>query len=254
MTIEREHSCTTSRRTSSWILSTGGHSAHFYEAYTLPRSINVWNTSVWQRQRGSHLCMWASWTHVHSSRSWNLARWSNRQLKMEFQRVCQSRKITRWRRQCEVDILPVDCLLVTPPLVGPILSGKASTCHVVEMGQRVCRKRLLVHMAPTRGTRFRESSLQQQRSRRTASRVRGCNWRSMHDSRIVNDLLVATEHVKNTNQASLIARAFARVFAKHWQCDVSEVTGSIRRVHFETLRRARIRLDAVASMLWRKWW
>ena len=36
--------------------------------------------------------------------------------------------ITRWRHQCEVDILPVDCLMITSLLVGPILSGKASMC------------------------------------------------------------------------------------------------------------------------------
>ena len=88
----------------------------------------------------------ASWTHAHSSRSCNLARWSYRQLKMELQSVCQfALLITRWRHQCEVDILPV-------PLLGPSLSGKASICHVVGMGQRVCRQRLLVHTAPTKGT------------------------------------------------------------------------------------------------------
>ena len=59
---------------------------------------------------------------------------------------------------------------------------------------------------------------------------------------------------KNINQAWFIARVFARVFAKHRQCDVSEVMGSTRRVFFETLRRARIRLDAVASLVWRQWW
>ena len=145
--------------------------------------------------------------------------------------------------------------MITPFLVGPILSGKASICHVVGMGQRVCRKRLLVHMAPTKGTlkSFRESSLQQRRSKRTAPRVRGSNWSNMHDPRIVIDWLAATEHVKNINQAWFTARAFARIFAKHGQCDVSEVMGSTRHVHFGTLRRARIRLDAVAS-LWRQWW
>ena len=78
--------------------------------------------------------------------------------------------ITRWRDQCEIDILPVDFLMMRPLFVGPILSGKASICHVVAMGQRVCRKRLLVHMAPTKGTlkRFSESSLQERRSNRTA--------------------------------------------------------------------------------------
>ena len=60
-------------------------------------------------------------------------------------------------------------------------------------------------------------------------------------------------HVKN-NQAWFTARAFARIFAKNGQCDVSEMMGSTRRVHFETLRRARIRLDAVASLVWRQWW
>ena len=145
--------------------------------------------------------------------------------------------------------------MITPLLVGPILSGKASICHVVGMGQHVCRKRPLVHMAPTKGTikRFRESSLQQRGSKRTAPRVRGCNWRNMHDFRIVIDRLAATEYVKNINQAWFTARAFARIFVKHRQCAVSEVMGSTRRVHFETLLRARIRLDAVASLVWRQW-
>ena len=123
------------------------------------------------------------------------------------------------------------------------------------MGQRVCRKRLLVHMAPTKGTlkRFRESSLQQRRSKRTAPRVRGCSWRHMHDPRIVIDWLAATEHVKNINQAWFTARAFARIFAKRRQCNVSEMMGSTRCVYFETFWRARIRLDDVASLVWRQW-
>ena len=130
--------------------------------------------------------------------------------------------ITRWRHQREVDILLLDCLMITLLLVGPILSGEASTCHVFGMGQRVCRKRLLVHIAPTEGTlkRFRERSLQQRRS-------------NMHDPRIVIDWLAATEHVKNIKQAWFTARALARIFAKHRRCDVSEVMGSTHRVHFE---------------------
>ena len=50
--------------------------------------------------------------------------------------------ITRWRHQCEVALS---------------VRFKAPLCHVVGMGQRVCR-RLLVHMAPTKGKpkRFRE--------------------------------------------------------------------------------------------------
>ena len=76
----------------------------------------------------------------------------------------------------------------------------------------------------------------------------------MHDPRIVIDWLAPTEHVKNINQAWFTARALARTFAKHGQCDVSEVMGSTRRVHFDTFRRARIRLDAVAFLAWRQRW
>ena len=49
--------------------------------------------------------------------------------------------ITRWRHLCDVDILPVDCLMTTPLLVGPRQSidvsrgGHGSTCV----------QRLLVH-------------------------------------------------------------------------------------------------------------
>ena len=145
--------------------------------------------------------------------------------------------------------------MITPLVVGPILLGNASMCHVVGMGPRVCRKRLLVHMAPTKGRfkRFRKSSLQQRRSKRTAPRVRGCGATCMtFESSSIGWLRRSTS--KNINQAWFIARAFARVFAKRRQCDVSEVMGSTRRVHFEFLRRARIRLDAVASLVWRQWW
>ena len=111
-------------------------------------------------------------------------------------------------------------------------------------------------MAPTRGTlkRFSESSLQERRSNRTAPRARRCTWRHMHDPRIVIDWLAAREHVKNINQAWFTARTFARIFAKQRRCDVSEVMGSTRRALFETLRRARIRLDAFASLVSRQWW
>ena len=61
-------------------------------------------------------------------------------------------------------------------------------------------------------------------------------------------------HQKTSNQAWFTARVFARIFPKHGQCDVSEVMDSARRVHFETLRLARIRLDAAASLVWRQWW
>ena len=35
------------------------------------------------------LCIMASWTHLHFSISWNLSKWSYRQLNMELQSVCQ---------------------------------------------------------------------------------------------------------------------------------------------------------------------
>ena len=59
-----------------------------HEALGFPALSGFVNTSAWLRQRCSHLGMWASWTHVHSSRSWNFARSSHHQLKMELQSVC----------------------------------------------------------------------------------------------------------------------------------------------------------------------
>ena len=180
-------------------------------------------------QSCSHLCVMESWTHVHSLRSWNFSKWSYRQLKMELKERSIRILITRWRHQCE-DILLLDCLMITPLFVGPILSGKASRCHVVVMGPSVCRKRLFVHMAPTRGRlkRFRKSSLQQRRSKRTAPRVRGCNWRNTRDPRIVIDWLAATEHVKNTNKFGSL-----RVLSPGYLRSIGSAMGSTRRVHFE---------------------
>ena len=79
------------------------------------------------------------------------------------ERLSVRTSITRWRHQREVDILPVDCLMITPLFVGPILSGKASFCHVVGMGN-VC------------AGRDRSSTWHQQKERSNASeRVRCSN-------------------------------------------------------------------------------
>ena len=221
-------------------------------------SSNAGRYSLWRGipllghgSEGRHLCMWASWTHVALLKMLEPCEVEPPPVEDGApERLSVRTLLTRWRHQCEVDIPPVDCLMVAPLLVGPILSGKALTCHVVGTGQRVCRKRLLVRMAPTRGTlkRFKErdrefvAATEVQKDGATRARI------------VVIDWLAATEHVKNVNQALSIARAFARIFAKHRQCDISEVMGSTRRVHFDTLRRARILVDAVASLVWRQGW
>ena len=124
--------------------------------------------------------------------------------------------------------------------------GHGSTCVQEEIVRPHCTNK---RKAQTLQKEF-VAATEVQKDGATCARM----WRNMHDPRIDIDWLVATEHVKHINQVWFIARAFARVFPKHRQCDVSEVMGSTRRVHFETLRRARIRLDAVASLVWRQWW
>ena len=151
------------------------------------------------------------------------------------ERVSVRTLITRWRHQCEVDILPVDCLMITPLLVGPILSGKASICHVV--GQRVCRKRLTARPHGTNKWNAQNASEREREfvaatevpkgRRHVCEDVTGATCMTLESSSI-GWLRRSTS--KNINQAWFTARAFARIFAKHRQCDVSEVVGSTRRV------------------------
>ena len=64
-------------------------------------------------------------------------------MNMELQRVCCQFAFgsrVGERHQCAVDIILVYCLMMALLLVGPILSSKASICHVVGMDQRMCRK------------------------------------------------------------------------------------------------------------------
>ena len=129
-------------------------------------------------------------------------------------------------------------------------------CQVVGMGQSVCRKRLCSstwHQQNHRSNgweRVRCSNRGPKERRHVCEDVTGATCLTLESSSIGS----CDEARQKINQAWFTAPAFASIFAKHRQFDVSEVMGSTHCVHFETLRRARNRLDVVASWVCQQWW
>ena len=76
----------------------------------------------------------------------------------------------------------------------------------------------------------------------------------MHDPEIVLQWLAATENIRQVRKSFVVAKQFARIFARHRGCSVSEVMGETAPVNWETLRTARVRADAVALLLFRRLW
>lgn len=146
-------------------------------------------------------------------------------------------------------------LCTSPVLAAQIVLGSIAVCHIVGVGERICRKRLLFWREPSAravaGLRERSARL---RSRRLGPRVKRGLCKTIHDPEIVIEWLAATANVRGIRQSFQTARAFARIFAKHHKCSLEEVLGGIKAVSFECLRQARIRLDAVASLLFRRLW
>ena len=75
--------------------------------------------------------------------------------------------MSRWKQLYRVRTLPSAILRVTPPLAARILLGAVADCHVVGVGHRLCRRRLLFRKEPpTRAMHHCQALVQQRRSRR----------------------------------------------------------------------------------------
>ena len=150
-----------------------------------------------------------------------------------------------WRR--EYGRLPVDILRLTPPLAWLVLLGAIGVCHLVAIGQRVTRRRLLNPRDPSarivKNLRFGEARLRCSRARPAR---KGRRWKMMHDLALMLEWLAATINVKDMRHAWTTAKSFARLFARHTGRSVAEVMGDTRRVSYQSLRRARMKLDCVA--------
>ena len=110
-----------------------------------------------------------------------------------------------------------------------IFVGADPLCHMVGIGRRLSRQRLLNRSQPTNRVikefRSRASERRLSRKRRRTS-AKGRSWKGMHDPDIVIEWVSATSNVKSIRNSFAIARTCARIFAKHRNCSVQEVMGN----------------------------
>ena len=70
----------------------------------------------------------------------------------------------------------------------------------------------------------------------------------MHEPELIIDWLATTIHL------SAAARSFARIVARSSGQSTGDIMRGVKGISFETLRTARIKLDCVASLMFRKFW
>jgi len=138
------------------------------------------------------------------------------------------------------------------------LTGRVGSLHVVAIGQRLVRKALLQPRLPPpavmRGF-LRTAAPLVAAEADAQPGIRRPAWSiAMHDTELILDWLDSTSYIKQVKQAGLAADSFARIFARSSQLSRTQLTSDLQRVVACVLGRARVRLDAVAMLVWRRFW
>ena len=138
------------------------------------------------------------------------------------------------------------------------LTGRVGSLHVVAIGQRLVRKALLQPRLPPPAVMrvFMRTAAPLVAAEADAQPgIRRPAWSiAMHDTELVLDWLDSTSYIKQVKQAGLAADSFARILARSSQLSRTQLTSDLQRVDACVLRRARVRLDAVAMLVWRRFW
>jgi hypothetical protein len=149
-------------------------------------------------------------------------------------------------------------LSLGPAMAQKVLSGVSACLHSVAITRKVPRKTLLIPTQPSKkllGKFVRAASDLVRNSRPEASRLRLPAWsKQMTDPHLVLDWLEATSFLKDIRKAERAATSFARIFARSSKLSRTQLTTDLVKVDYSVLRRARVRLDAVAMLVRRGFW
>ena len=137
------------------------------------------------------------------------------------------------------------------------LGGRTACLHVAAVGLKMARKALLVPQCPSkavlRAFRREASAIAHDASAQVSIREPG--WvKLMLDPDLVLDWLDCTSFVKQVSHVGDAAAAFSRIFARSSEMSRTQMLTDLERVDPSLLRRARVRLDAVAMLVWRQFW
>lgn len=154
-------------------------------------------------------------------------------------------------------------LVAAPAAAYGLVTGAWSSIKSVVVTKRINRALLLDRSSPNRK---RLAHFMQGASAALAGHERGnmlakpdiahtTPWASvLYSAELVLEWLEATMHIKDIKKIGAATTAFARVFARSSKSSVHELTKNLVCVPAEVLRRARVRLDCLAMLLFRKLW
>lgn len=144
-----------------------------------------------------------------------------------------------------------------------MLCGEWNLLHCVAITKRTARKMLLDPRQPSRkvlSAFLANTSPLPQKGAPTVTVATNAaetnkGWRfSRHDPELVLDWLCASAFVRDIRKVGEAADAFAALFGRSAGVSHAKLMGTLRMVHAEVLRRARVRLDCIAMLLYRRFW
>lgn len=153
-------------------------------------------------------------------------------------------------------------LRLAPRAAFDILSGTLRCLHCVAITKRTHRQAFLCPTKPSRrvlGAFVQAASAssstaalyQLARTQRKSNR----GWkRDAHEVSIVLDWLQATKYIRSVKKMREAAASFAPLFARASGSSADRLVAGLPRVHPEVLRKARVRLDCMAMVLFRSFW
>lgn len=162
--------------------------------------------------------------------------------------------LNRWFREHGVLVRSIVPVLLALPLAMQVMGGRTSL-HMVAVTARLHRKSLLVQGEPSRRklkTLCAAQGAAQSVLRAPRESMDNRCLQLMHDPAVVLEWLSATSYIRNIRQAYSASMAFARIFARRLEVPVTELTGAVSPISYETLRWARVKADVVAMALHRR--
>lgn len=154
---------------------------------------------------------------------------------------------------------------IAPTAAALVMDGQLSCLHSVAISGRVNRHALLVEAQPSAlrlrrftaslGTTVAEAAPAPAPSPLRPPRAKNPGWfGGAASAEIIIEWLEASVHVKDVRRISAASASFARIFARASGVDRQSLLAKTEKVAPEVLRRARVRLDVVAMLLFRRLW
>lgn len=126
----------------------------------------------------------------------------------------------------------------------------------MSIGSRICRKRLLLKKDPSNSivNKLLQSSCGSM-VRKAASECHSkshVTWPNQHSIDMIIHWLRSSCFIKQSQQLWQASRSFAKIFASSNHVSIQSVMGSTRKMNYQVLRAARVRIDFVACRLFRQ--